>query len=53
MQLYHEADELLVATEAAVIPLAYTRIITLVQPWVKGWQHWGVSAADLLVNRPS
>jgi len=52
MQLYHKADELLVAEEAAIIPLAYTRTITLVQPWIKGWQHWGVSAADLIVDRP-
>ena len=52
MQLYHKADELLVAEEAAIIPLAYTRTITLVQPWIKGWQHWGVSAADLTVDRP-
>jgi len=54
MQIYHQADELLVAEEAAIIPLAYTRTITLVQPWVKGWcRHWGVPAADLIIDRPS
>ncbi len=51
MQLYHEADDLLVAEEAAILPLGYTRTITLVQPWVKGWRHWGVPAADLIVER--
>lgn len=51
MQLYHQADHLLVAEEAAIIPLGYTRTITLVQPWVKGWQHWGAPAADLRVER--
>ena len=53
MQIYHQADELLVAEEAAIIPLAYTRTMTLVQPWVKGWQHWGVPVADVIVDRPA
>lgn len=53
MRIYHEADRLLVAEEAAIIPLGYTRTMTLVQPWVKGWQHWGGQVADLLVERPT
>ena len=53
MQLYHQADHLLIAEEAAIIPLAYVRTITLVQPWVKGWQHRVVPATDLIVDRPN
>jgi ABC-type transport system substrate-binding protein len=51
MQLYHEADHLLVAEEAAIIPLGYTRTITLVQPWVKGWRDWVGPLGDLIVER--
>lgn len=53
MRIYHEADRLLVAKEAAIIPLGYTRTMTLVQPWVKEWQHWGGQIADLVVERPT
>lgn len=53
MRIYHEADRLLVAEEAAIIPLGYTRTMTLVQLWVKGWQHWGGQVADLIVERPT
>jgi ABC-type transport system substrate-binding protein len=53
MALYHEADRLLVTEEAAVIPLVYTRTMTLVQPHVKGWWSTFLSVspiADLFVE---
>jgi ABC-type transport system substrate-binding protein len=37
MALYHEADRLLVAEEAAIIPTVYTRNVILVHPRVRGW----------------
>ena len=54
MALYHEADRLLVAEEAAIIPLAYTRLMQLVHPSVQGWWVSLVSRArfsDLIVER--
>ncbi len=53
MALYHEADRLLVAEEAAIIPLAYTRQVSLVHPRVQGWWFSLVSHArfaDLIVE---
>jgi hypothetical protein len=34
MALYHEADRILVAEEAAVVPLSYGRGRMLARPWV-------------------
>ncbi|MGH2375351.1 MAG: ABC transporter substrate-binding protein, partial [bacterium] len=54
MALYHEADRLLVADEAVVIPLVYTRTMTVVQPYVRGWWSTFLSPsriADLIVER--
>jgi ABC-type oligopeptide transport system substrate-binding subunit/class 3 adenylate cyclase len=42
MALFHEADRLAAQEECAVIPLVYSRMVTLVQPWVHGWWEWGV-----------
>lgn len=54
MALYHEADRLLVAEEAAIIPLVYSRTMTLVHPYVRGW--WSTllgqaPLADIIVDQ--
>lgn len=53
MALCHEADRLLVVEEAAIVPLGYSRNMTLVQPYVKGWwtSYWPCRIADLTVER--
>lgn len=52
MALYHEADRLLVAEEAAIIPTVYARRAALVHPRVKGW--WSdighLSLSELIVE---
>ncbi len=56
LELFHEADRLAVADEAAVIPLAYGRNDTFVKPWVSGWWEYGKawsSFADLVVDERS
>ena len=40
MGLFHEADRVAVQQECAVIPLFYSRITALIQPWVHGWWGW-------------
>ena len=56
LELFHQADRLAVAEEAAVIPLAYDRNDTFVKPWVSGWWEYGKawsSFADLVVDERS
>jgi ABC-type oligopeptide transport system substrate-binding subunit/class 3 adenylate cyclase len=56
LELFHQADRLAVAEEAAVIPLAYGRNDTFVKPWVSGWWEYGKawsSFADLVVDERS
>ncbi|HLA81210.1 MAG TPA: ABC transporter substrate-binding protein [Thermoleophilia bacterium] len=48
MTLCHEADHLLVAEEAAIIPMLYRRTAMLVQRYVKGFP---ARIADLIVER--
>ena len=36
MRLYHEIDRLWVAERAAILPLAYPRVMLLRRPWVEG-----------------
>ena len=52
MALYHDADRLLVAEEAAIIPTAYNRSVTLLRPEVR--RLWSIGGfpfiADLLVE---
>jgi len=40
LALFHEADRVAVQQECSVIPLFYSRITTLLQPWVHGWWQW-------------
>ncbi len=54
MALYHDADRLLVAEDAAIIPLAYTRAVSLVQRHIRGWWFSLIHRArfaDLVVER--
>ena len=56
LELFHEADRMAVAEQAALIPLAYGRATAFVKPWVKGWWEFGKSSAsfaDLVVGGDS
>jgi ABC-type oligopeptide transport system substrate-binding subunit/class 3 adenylate cyclase len=56
LELFHEADRLAVAEDAAVIPLSYERDASYVKPWVSGWWEYGKawsSFADLIVDERS
>ncbi len=56
LELFHEADRMAVADQAAVIPLAYTRNVTFLKPWVYGWWEFGKSwssFAHLVVDHSS
>jgi len=47
LALFHEADRVAVQQECSVIPLFYSRITTLVQPWVHGWSGWAAPEQSL------
>lgn len=54
LRLYREADRLLVADRAALIPLAYGRDANYVRPWIQGFWANSVSAAsyaDIVIDR--
>jgi ABC-type oligopeptide transport system substrate-binding subunit len=55
LELFHHADRMAVAKQAALLPLAYTPNIAFVQPWVSGWWEFGKSWANFadLVVAPS
>jgi len=36
-QLYHRAEQILNEETAAIVPIYFTKVRTLVKPWVKGW----------------
>lgn len=53
MAMYHEADRLLVAEDAAIIPLTYTRVVSLVPHRIRGWWFSLITharVADLIVE---
>lgn len=53
LALFHEADRLAVQHECSVIPLFYSRVTALLQPWVQGWRGWSTtyqSFADLTID---
>jgi ABC-type oligopeptide transport system substrate-binding subunit len=54
LRLYREADRLLVAERAALVPLAYGRGSIHVRPWIQGFWTNAVAGATLadLVVRP-
>jgi ABC-type oligopeptide transport system substrate-binding subunit/class 3 adenylate cyclase len=47
LELFHEADRMAVADQAALIPIYYMRGLAYVQPWVTGWWEFGKSCASL------
>jgi ABC-type oligopeptide transport system substrate-binding subunit/class 3 adenylate cyclase len=53
LELYHGADRMAVAEQAALIPIAYGRSMAIVKPSVRGWWEFGKSSAalaDLIVG---
>jgi ABC-type oligopeptide transport system substrate-binding subunit/class 3 adenylate cyclase len=47
LELYHAADRMAVAEQAALIPIAYGRSMAIVKPSVSGWWEFGKSSAPL------
>lgn len=53
LELFHEADRMVVADRIALIPLFYGRSLALAKPWVRGWWEFGKSCssfADLVME---
>lgn len=53
LELYHAADRMAVAEQAALIPIAYGRSMAIVKPKVEGWWEFGKTSAalgDLVVS---
>ena len=46
LELFHEADRMVVADRVACIPLVYGRSMAFVKPWVRGWWEFGKSSAN-------
>jgi ABC-type oligopeptide transport system substrate-binding subunit/class 3 adenylate cyclase len=56
LELFHQADRMAVAEQAALIPVAYGRAMAFVKPWVQGWSEFGktsTSFSDLVVTESS
>jgi ABC-type oligopeptide transport system substrate-binding subunit/class 3 adenylate cyclase len=56
LELFHEADRMVVADRVAVIPVVYGRSLAVVKPWISGWWEFGKSSssfADLVVDPSS
>jgi oligopeptide transport system substrate-binding protein len=56
LELFHEADRMVVADRVALIPLVYGRSMAFVKPWVRGWWEFGKSSsafANLVVDPSS
>ncbi|HEY8018712.1 MAG TPA: ABC transporter substrate-binding protein [Actinomycetota bacterium] len=54
LELFHEADRMIVTERVACIPLVYGRSMAIVKPWVSGWREFGKTSAnfaDLVVRR--
>lgn len=54
LELFHQADRMVVAEQVACIPLVYARSMAVVKPWVHGWWEFGKTSAnyaDLHVDR--
>jgi oligopeptide transport system substrate-binding protein len=54
LELFHEADRMVVTERVACIPLVYGRSMAIVKPWVSGWREFGKTSAnfaDLRVRR--
>jgi ABC-type oligopeptide transport system substrate-binding subunit/class 3 adenylate cyclase len=56
LELFHEADRMIVADRIGCIPLVYGRGLAIVKPWIEGWWEFGKSCssfADLKVKQDS
>jgi ABC-type oligopeptide transport system substrate-binding subunit/class 3 adenylate cyclase len=56
LELFHEADRMVVADRVALIPIVYGRSMAFVKPWVQGWWEFGKSSsafANLIVDPSS
>ncbi|MEO8475425.1 MAG: ABC transporter substrate-binding protein [Actinomycetota bacterium] len=54
LELFHEADRMVVTERVACIPLMYGRSMAIVKPGVTGWREFGKTSANFgdLVVRP-
>ncbi|MEA2556306.1 MAG: oligopeptide transport system substrate-binding protein, partial [Actinomycetota bacterium] len=53
LELFHEADRMVVTERVACIPLVYGRSMAIVKPYVHGWREFGKTSAnfaDLVVD---
>ena len=53
LELFHQADRMIVTERVACIPLVYGRSMAIVKPWVTGWREFGktsVNFADLIMS---
>jgi ABC-type oligopeptide transport system substrate-binding subunit len=46
LELFHEADRMIVTERVACIPLVYGRSMAIVKPWVRGWREFGKTSAN-------
>jgi oligopeptide transport system substrate-binding protein len=56
LELFHEADRMVVVDRVACIPLVYGRNMAYVKPWIEGWWEFGKTSssfADLRVEPDS
>ncbi|MFL6288493.1 MAG: ATP-binding protein [Actinomycetes bacterium] len=54
LELFHQADRMVVTERVACIPLVYGRSMAIVKPWVNGWREFGKTSAnfaDLTLHR--
>ena len=46
LELFHQADRMIVTERVGCIPLVYGRSMALVKPWVSGWREFGKTSAN-------
>jgi ABC-type oligopeptide transport system substrate-binding subunit len=46
LELFHEADRMVVADRVACIPLVYGRNVAYVKPWIDGWWEFGKTSSN-------
>ncbi|MFL6071344.1 MAG: hypothetical protein ACJ72Y_08675, partial [Actinomycetes bacterium] len=46
LELFHQADRMVVTERVACIPLVYGRSMAIVKPWVNGWREFGKTSAN-------
>ena len=46
LELFHQADRMVVRERVACIPFVYGRSMAIVKPWVSGWREFGKTSAN-------